>query len=833
MKQILAYGFLLAVGCGYAQVQRPADFLGYELGEKFTRHHQVVDYYEHVDRNSPNVKLVEYGKTYEDRPLLLAFISSEENINQLEDIRKDNLRRTQLESGSISTDVGVVWLSYNVHGNESVSTEASMETLYNLLTEKQDWLDDLVVIIDPCLNPDGRERYVNFYWQYGNQPYNPDPNSLEHLEPWPRGRANHYLYDLNRDWAWQTQIESKQRIVYYNQWMPQIHVDFHEQGVNSPYYFAPAAEPYHELITDWQRQFQVDIGKNHAKYFDENNWFYFTKQYFDLLYPSYGDTYPTFNGAIGMTYEQGGSGRAGLGVHTQEMDTLTLADRIAHHHTTGISTVEEAYKQKTRMLQEFSDYFDRSVNQPTGKYKTYVVKNTDEEKIRHLKKWLDMNQIQYGSASGRGLRGFNYFSKREESFSINSNDLVVSTTQPKSVLANVLFEPDTYLSDSLTYDITTWAIPYAYGLNAYATTTSVNVGQSNSSTKEEAAAPELVYAYAFEWKNMADATFLAALMKKNYKVRFSSSPFSSSGKSFGRGAVIVAKRDNRSVKDFEREVWNLARSMEQELVPLATGFSDSGPDIGSDDVYYLKPSRIALVSGEGTSSLSFGSAWYFFEQELQYPVSVLNTSYLSRVDLSEYQILVFPDGRYSSLEESHQKKIEDWVQKGGNLILIQGAINKYVDTDFSALKRFGDEKEKEQLEGKEKKIEEQRRLVKYGDQERDGIQDYVPGAIFRVTMDNTHPMAYGYDGNYFSLKTANHRFGLLKEGWNVGYIRSKEDHMSGFAGANVRTFAENSLIFGVEERGGGSIIYFTDNPLFRSFWYNGKLLLANALFFVN
>ena len=399
-----------------------------------------------------------------------------------------------MESGAPANKVSVVWLSYNVHGNESVSTEASMATIYELVRDggKADWLENTVVIIDPCINPDGRERYVNFYWEHKNSPYNPDPNSWEHHEDWPGGRANHYLFDLNRDWAWQTQIETQQRIAKFNKWLPHVHVDFHEQGVNSPYYFAPAAEPLHEVITDWQVDFQTQIGKNHAKYFDENNWFYFTKQRFDLLYPSYGDTYPTYNGSIGMTYEQGGSGRAGLGVIKQEGDTLTLKDRIAHHYTTGLSTVEISSQNTDKLIQQFEAFYSKPIN---AKYKTYVLKNDgNADKMKDLMQWLDVQGITYGTASyGKSLSGYHYGSGQTRSFSVGSNDLVVNVNQPKSVLTTVLFEPKTKLNDSLTYDITAWAVPYAFGLEAYATT--ADVRPSGSLTMEKFSPNKLSPAY--------------------------------------------------------------------------------------------------------------------------------------------------------------------------------------------------------------------------------------------------------------------------------------------------------------------------------------------------
>ena len=399
-KSLIILALIFSWNQSKAQLQSPAEFLGYELGDKFTQHYRVVDYFKHV-ANSANVKLEEYGRTYEGRPLLLTYIASAENMAQLETIRTDNLKRTGMMAGTPTTNVSIVWLSYNVHGNEANSTEASMATIYKLLTEHQDWLENTVVIMDPCVNPDGRDRYVNFYMQNGQIPYNADPQSAEHQEPWPRGRQNHYLFDLNRDWAWQTQIESQVRIIEYNKWMPHVHVDFHEQSYNSPYFFAPASEPYHELITSWQRDFQQMIGKNHAKYFDENNWFYFTKQVFDLLYPSYGDTYPTYNGAIGMTYEQAGGG--GLGIMKQEGDTLTLWDRITHHTTTGLSTVEITVQQNTKLLAEFEKFFKTPVS---GTYKSFVLKSENIDKMNHLKGWLDKNKIQYGTASNvKGPQG--------------------------------------------------------------------------------------------------------------------------------------------------------------------------------------------------------------------------------------------------------------------------------------------------------------------------------------------------------------------------------------------------------------------------------------------
>ena len=290
----------------------PEEFMPHKYGEQFTPHNLTVDYFRHAAANSDLIQLKEYGKTNQSRPLLYAIISSKENLANLEKIRLNNLARAGVAGGKSDpsvSNVTIVWLSMNVHGNEPASSESSVSVLYNLVNtnrlDAKEWLKNTVVIIDPCVNPDGYHRYTHWNNNASDKTPNPSPDAREHREPWPGGRVNHYYFDLNRDWAWLTQIESQQRMAVYKDWLPHVVPDFHEMGYNSPYYFAPAAQPYHKYITPFQRDFQVEIGKNHAKYFDKEGWLYFTKEVFDLFYPSYGDTYPTYNGAVGHSEAMG------------------------------------------------------------------------------------------------------------------------------------------------------------------------------------------------------------------------------------------------------------------------------------------------------------------------------------------------------------------------------------------------------------------------------------------------------------------------------------------------------------------------------------------------
>ena len=801
------FALLGVVTFSFGQIQSPAEFLGYELGDSFTRHHKVVEYYQQLAAADPDrVVLEKYGETNEGRPLYLVFLGSKNSISNREQIRVNHLKTLVGES---TEDYSIVWLSYNVHGNESVSTEASMKTAFKLLTEKSHFLDNTLVIIDPCINPDGRDRYVNWYNQTKNKRIQPDPNSAEHFEPWHSGRTNHYVFDLNRDWVWMTQVESKARLPLYQKWQPQIHVDFHEQGVNQPYYFAPAAEPLHEVITDFQKQFQDEIGRNHAKYFDANGWLYFTKERFDLLYPSYGDTYPTFHGAIGMTYEQGGSGRAGLAIRNSEGNLLTLKDRIEHHFTTGISTVEMASKNGERLQREMANFVQEGLDDP----KTYILTgNTDN--LKALTQLLDKHQINYGQGKGSLVSGYDYQSQTQKRIKADENSLIIPAGQTKNKLIQVLLEPRTKLSDSITYDITAWSLPFTYDVNALLSTKKVpyNSGYSVSSI---AAIEKGAFAYVMNYSGFSSLKALAALLDRGMTVRTSYSDFKIAKNSFQAGSSILLAAENPNL---ENTLERISQEFEVSFKAVSTGFADQGKDFGSPSVTKTKAIKIALLKGNGISSYNFGEWWHFLENDLDYPVSVLDTEYLGQYDLDNYDVLIMPDGNYRGFNDNTLNSIEKWVSDGGKLIAQSEAL--------SALSRQGNFNIK--LKDTEQPSTDP--LLPYELQEREGIKNYITGAIFKTKVDSTHPVAYGYDSNYYGLKLNSEAYELLPSG-NLASFAGDTTPIAGFAGSNTLEPLSNSLFIGAENHGRGNVVYFTDNPVFRGFWFGAKRFVANALFF--
>ena len=825
--------FLISFVCGlsaFGQLQSPQQFLGYPVGTKATPHWKIIDYFKHVQENVPaRVTMQQYGESVEGRPLYVAYISSEKHIGNLEEIRLNNLRLTQtLQDKAPNTQApAIVWMSNNAHGNEISSAEAAMLTLFDLVdpdnSKTKAWLEKVLVIIDPCLNPDGTERYINWYNGVAGVHYNPALFARERSEPWPGGRVNHYYFDLNRDWAWQTQLESRHRAVLYNSWLPHIHVDFHEQGVNSPYYFPPAAEPFHEVITPWQRSFQETIGKHNAQYFDQQGWLYFTKESFDLFYPSYGDTYPTYSGAIGMTYEQAGNTSAGIGVLTNEQDTLTLVDRAKHHHASGLNLIEVVSQHADNVVNEFKKFFDEANSGKLSSYQAYIIKYADRNhgKFLALQDLLDKNGVRYFSGSGT-VKGYDYATKTENSYSYTEKDLVIPGSQPKAALVRVLLEPEAKLVDSVTYDITAWSLPYAYGLDAIASNTAVTASHPYTLEKVSNTLAD-GFGFAFKWESFNAAQFMAELMKNKINIRISEEPFSFDGEDFPRGSGIILTHANTKVADFKTRLTQIADRHQVKIHAIASGIADKGKDLGSSKVRSLKAPNVVLLSGSSTRALNLGEVWHYFDHQLQYPITLVDTEAYNRITWKDVDILILSGGTYSFLKDKAQAdKLGEWVRAGGKIIALQSAVDQVRETSWTKLDTAKKDSTAQKAAAKE--------LPTYADRTRTSVAGQISGAIFKVKVDSTHPLMYGYD-NYYTLKQGDKLYPYFKpnQGWNAGYV-TKDALMSGFVGNQSGKKMQDGLLFGTENVGRGSVVYLTDNVLFRNFWENGKLIMANAVF---
>ena len=835
-------GLVLFAGriSGQEKLMSPSEFLGYTMGEQFTPHYRVVEYVDHLLEAAPFLESIEYGKTAEGRPLQILVVSHQANMDKVDQFQKQHLERISGGNGTESwDDVAVAWMSYNVHGNEAVCTEAAMEVMYLTVLaaqQSENWLKKLFVLIDPCLNPDGHDRYTNWFAQYASSTPNADPVAFEHDEPWPGGRPNHYLFDLNRDWAWQKQRESQMRSEVYHDWMPHVHCDFHEMGYNSPYYFAPAAEPYHEMITDWQRAFQREIGNATAKDFDSRGELYYTRESFDLLYPSYGDTYPMFNGSIGMTYEQGGSGGAGVLVQQDSGDLLSLKQRVKNHVSSSLEAMFTSARLSTNLVDEMAEFFEQNRANPIGQFKAYCVpvNETNAQRVQELVDFLGMHQIQCEQImrDQRIPKAWEYGTKTTRTLMANVGDLVINAHQTHSGLLQVLFDPDPVLTDSLTYDITTWSTPYAYGLQTFGL--KVPVLGNEWTQNETINRIEPAYGWAVDRHGLADSRFAARAMDKGIRIRTNAEPIVYKDLKLNRGSILIIAGDQKEISGsaLTEQLEELANACHVRLFPLRAGHSMEGPDMGSDDIWLLQPPRVACLSGESISSTGAGESWWHFEEELGYPISMLNNRISSPTDWTGYDVLILPSGWYRSVDDDWLDELETWIRSGGRAIAISDALNVFVNLEKWGLNRYDDDNQSNEVRKRTNDDRSADRYEPFSSRNQNRAMRTGDGSIYSVELDRSHPIAWGYsEGPYYSLRSSSKRYSAIENGWNVGTYGAQPRAISGFVGHRANRSLEGSLVFGVKPMGQGSITYLADNPLFRGFWENGKLLFDNAVFF--
>ena len=831
---MLSFCLMLVFVCNaLAQVQSPSEFLP-NYGKQITYYHQVESYFKQLTEKSTLIKHQKYGVTPEQRDLNVFFISTPENLANLEQIRNNNLAAIGLSKNGnqMIGDKLIVWLSFNVHGNEFAGTESAMTVAYELVnpknTETKKWLENTIVILDPCINPDGYSRYGNWLREISGKKTHPGLYDREHMEVWPGGRYNHNVFDLNRDWAWQTQPESQQRVALYNQWMPQVHTDVHEMGYESPYFFPPSAEPIHEFIEKYQKDFHNVLGKNMSQKFDAQNWMYNTSERFDLFYPSYGDTYPAYNGAVGMTLEQGGIG-AGRAVTMSNGNIVTIQDRLTHHATAVLTVVESASAQADVLLKGFRGFMNNSRKTVKGNYKMYVMKNN--QKLIQLADLLKKNNIEFSYADATvKASGYNYSTKSDKGFTIEPNDLIVKVDQPKAVFTQVLFEPNQKLNDSLSYDITAWALPLAYGVEGYAVKNSLGFKTKATIELTEKTVPQKVYAFHIPWNNRISAQVLSVLHQNDIKVRSAMNKAIFGDVTVEPGGLLVTKADNPKVADFEKTISDLIK-IKTDYNYINTGFSSNAKDVGSENFNLLKAPKVVLLSGKGVSSTEFGAAWFYMQETINYPVSVVEVNSFNRLKLMDYNTLILADGDYTFSEEQ-QNKIGDWIKNGGKVIAMNGALSLFDGKDGYALSPFANDDDKLSAEKAKDSVALKERFLDFHATERREISKSIPGAIIENVLNKTHPLSFGLGDKYFSLKTDSNHYSLLKNAVNVAYV-PKDYKSYGFIGSQVKKKLNNTVSFAVERKGDGTIVYMVDNPLFRGFWENGIVLFNNALFLLN
>ena len=547
-----------------------------------------------------------------------------------------------------------------------------------------------------------------------------------------------------------------------------------------------------------------------------------------LIYPSYGDTYPTFNGAIGMTYEQGGSGRA---VETENGEILTLKDRMDHHTTSALSTIEITSANSEAVIENFIKFYSNSRLNPPGKYKSYVVKRSNDlNGIREFTQLLDKQKIIYGKAKRPETQnGFAYRSKKDVNLKIDKDDLIIPVDQAKAVLTQVLMDPDSQLEDSLTYDITAWSLPYAYDLEAYAVTQNIEIGADFELSMAASKRIDDAYAYFIRQQGHKSEQFIGKLLMQDITIKRINEATDTGNEIFEPGSYLITKADNRSNGRLKEVLETALEDIELEVISVQTGLVANGPDLGSNNHSLLEHPEILCFRGDGVSANSFGQVKYYFERILQFPITVVDVDRFGRIDMNKYNTLIMPNGRYD-LSTSSIEKLEKWIEEGGKVISIGNATRLFADRDGYSLTNYIDEESKSNAEEEDRIFELAARYHHYSDLERESIASYIPGAIVSLKMDHTHPLAFGVGNQYHSLKTNSLAYPLMLDAENVGFINGEVDYI-GFMGHRAKKKLKDTVSFAVEEKGSGNIIYLIDDPLFRCFWYKGFRIFSNAVFF--
>ena len=830
-----------------SEIPTPANFLGYELGDAFTLHSDVVSYFKRLDELSDRLTLHKYGETYEGRGLYYAVVTSEKNQSLIEQLRNNNLRLADPDSLNntaadlvISKQPVTVWLSYNVHGNEASSSEAAMQSAYRLVAaddpETQGMRENAITILDPMINPDGRDRYVFWYKSAKSHVLNDDAMDYEHDEIWPGGRTNHYWFDLNRDWTWLVHPESQGRINAYQQWLPQVHLDLHEQGFNSNYFTMPGTTPRnHELPDDYEKWADV-FGRGTIEEFDKHNINYATREAFDFFYPGYGSSYPSNMGSIGMLAEQGGHSRGGRAVETEDGYVLTLRQRIFDHYTNSIATVRTSVENRESLLNYFKNAFSQASKK--GEIETFIIPDNSTDYTYELINIMLKHgvEVEQAEENFRVRNARNYWDGEASDRSFSKGDYIIKTDQPRHIFINTMMKRQLAIGDSVMYDMSTWSAPLAYNLDAAWSNDEVDV-----STNKVTKAPvypfgvrnsNASYAFVIDWDQRNAPKALAKLWNQGYRVRSAVETFTFEGTTYGEGSLIVLVGRNYAKKDeISSDMQRIAKDANVNIVGFNTGRMDDGIDLASRDSEPVSEPKVALMVDSPFNSYTAGQIWFLFDRWTEFGISRLRSDVLSYVDISEYDVIVMPGaGRLSTLLDSTaQEKLKSWVRAGGTLVATESSAEFLTKnrSGFTSVELAGTDMKDEDNKG----AIDPEAYTRYEAREDTAGLKRIPGSAFKSIIDDSNPLAFGIGDRLYSLKFSDEALKPSTDWQTVGYYVKEENSVlaSGYASQENMKKAAGNTFAGVANMGSGKVVFLLDNTQYRMFWVGPARMMQNAV----
>lgn len=808
-------------------IPKPKEIIGHEVGEWHITHARLVNYMYALAAASDRVVIREFGRTFETRPQLVLTITSAKNHENLDEIKRQHVQLTDpsaSQSLSVEDMPAVVYMGYSIHGNEPSGSNAALAVAYYLAAaqgeEIESMLDKLVILLDPCLNPDGLDRFTHYVNSRRSKNLVSDPNSIEQNEPWPRGRTNHYWFDMNRDWLPVQLPESQARVALFHEWKPNILTDHHEMGSNSTFFFQPGIPSRNNPMTPANNYRLTDrMGEYHAKALDKIGSLYYSRESFDDYYYGKGSTYPDINGAVGILFEQASSRG-----HSRETvnGVLKFPFTIRNQFTTSLSTLKAAFDMKNDFLEHQRTFYkDAMAEASRDDVKAYVFGSKDKYRNYHLAEIMEQHQVEiYQAKEAMTLNGYKY--QPGELF-------VVPLDQPQYKLIKAMFQKNTTFQDSLFYDVSAWTLPLAFGVDYTETRgRAFNqnlLGAAFSAAQQPAGkviGGESSYAYVFEYYNYYTPKVLYALLNKGYKVKLSNEAFyHPSGKRFERGSILVPVGiQGKDPAYIFREMEQLARENGLEIHSFNTGLDYQGVSLGSPTFKNIEKPKVALLVGEGVSSYEAGEVWHLFDQRYHIDLSLIPLRVFNRASLDRYNTIIMVNGRYTGINTLAKEKLRDWVKKGGTLVTMKNAM-KYVSG--LGMGRF---------EFKPTRRPDSTRAMPYADiSEFYGAQE-IGGAIFETKIDTTHPLLYGYYRDRLPVFRNSELF-LAKSNKSFAnpVVYTNSPLLSGYISDINLDQLKGTPVVGVTTYGKGKVIGFTDNLNFRAFWYGTNKLFMNAIFF--
>ncbi len=804
-------------------IPTPESIIDYEVGEWHVTHDKLVYYFYNLAQASPRVSVETYGKTYENRPLLNVTITSPKNHEKLEQIRTQHLKLADAKHSDeldIKDMPVIIRLGYSIHGNEASGANASLLVGYYLAasqgTRIDEILDNCIIMIDPCLNPDGLQRFSTWVNEHRSTNLNADPNGREFDEPWPNGRTNHYWFDLNRDWLLAQHPESIGRLKLFHDWLPNVQTDHHEMGSDATFFFQPGvpSRKYPKIPME-NVQLTERIASYHAKALDGQKRLYYSKENYDDYYIGKGSTYPDLHGGIGILFEQ-----ASARGHLRETDNgmLSFPFAIKNHFTTSLTTIEASLAIREDLL-NYQREFYKKASKIHEKNKALIIGTRDDASRTQL---LGEVLLRHHIAIYKPKKDLEIHGKvfpREKS-------IIIPLDQPQSMLVKAMFERQTKFQDSIFYDVSAWDFDLSFNLNS-AWLDQGNFKNILGDSISQFSLPEGkiegngTYAYAIDWNPYFAPGLVYALLKNDLVLKVASKPFtSSSGKYFERGTIIlplgIQVKDAEEVRDI---LTKNASKFHENIFAIGSGQVIDGSDLGSRNFDIVRKPVMAMIVDQGVSSSESGEVWHLMDQRFSMPVTMLSSGTFDRINLKRYNVLILPNGSYGSLNAAAQEKIKTWVKDGGTLVAWKGAL-KFINKFQLAEVKFKSSP-KDTLQ-----------IIPYADRDNARGAQVIGGAIFEMDIDRTHPLAYGYHQETLPIfKQGTLFLETTKKSNTYPFHYTSAPLMSGYVSDKNLQMIKGSPAAIVATYGQGKVIGFADNPNFRAIWYGTNKLLMNAIFF--